>query len=42
MQNRMSNIPNVYTQLMSQLCSEVYTAEPVVKLLKGISDIAMS
>lgn len=34
MQNRMSNIPNVFIRLMVQLCSEVSTVKPVVKLLK--------
>lgn len=41
MQNRMSHMPNFFTRLMIQ-CSEVSTAEPVLKLLKGFTDIAMS
>lgn len=42
MQNRMSHIPNLFTQLMIQLCSKVATAEPAVKLLKGFTDILTS
>lgn len=41
MQKRMSDIPNFFTQLMIQQCSEVSTVEPAVKLLKSSSDIAM-
>lgn len=42
MQNKMSHVPNFFTELMIQLCSEVSTVEPVLKLLKGFTDIALS